>query len=170
MQAQTGLPYSVATSSGSPARDAATGFNPYGSGVGGTGVASFIPFFGRNQLNAPRNIVIDTRLQKDFRVREGMSLQLLAEGFNLANHRNITGVNSGAFTIGANNVLTATTNFGTPSSSGVNGNYAYQVRQSSSVRASCSNLWSRSTRLLLPSGGLRVAALLSPDWIASVPF
>ena len=53
---------------------------------------------------------------------------MLVEGFNLANHRNITGVNTGAFSL-ANNTLTATTNFGTPSSSGVNGNYAYQVRQ-----------------------------------------
>ena len=128
VQAQTGLPYSVGTSAGSPAADP-TGLKPYSSGVAGTGNASYIPFFGRNQLNAPRNIVVDARLQKDFRVREGMQFQLLAEAFNLANHRNITGVNTGAFSIGANNVLTATTNFGTPSSSGVNGNYAYQVRQ-----------------------------------------
>lgn len=139
IQMQTGLPYSVAISSGSPSQQTAgtcsgpAGANDclkaYSSGVAGTGVSSYIPFFGRNQLNAPRNIVVDTRLQKDFKVREGMNFQLLAEGFNLANHRNITGVNSGAFTIGTGNVLTATTNFGTPSSSGVNGNYAYQVRQ-----------------------------------------
>jgi hypothetical protein len=128
----------VAVSSGSPNNQAAgtcsgpAGANdclqPYSSGVAGTGVSSYIPIFGRNQLYAPRNIVVDARLQKDFRIREGMTFQLLAEGFNLANHRNITGVNSGAFSL-ANNILTATTNFGTPSSSGVNGNYAYQVRQ-----------------------------------------
>jgi len=35
----------------------------------------------------------------------------------------------GAFSIGAGNVLTATTNFGQSSTSGVNSNYAYQVRQ-----------------------------------------
>jgi outer membrane receptor protein involved in Fe transport len=128
VQIQSGLPYSVGVSSGSPLADASTGLKPYSSGVAGTGVSSYIPFFGRNQLYAPRNIVVDARVQKDFRIREGMNFQLLAEGFNLANHRNITGVNSGAFSL-ANNVLTATTNFGTPSSSGVNGNYAYQVRQ-----------------------------------------
>jgi hypothetical protein len=128
VQVQSGLPYSVAISSGSPLADAATGLKPYSSGVAGTGVSSYIPFFGRNQLNGPRNIVVDTRLQKDFRIREGMTFQLLAEGFNLANHRNITGLNTGAFAL-SNNTLTATTNFGTPSSSGVNGNYAYQVRQ-----------------------------------------
>jgi hypothetical protein len=102
---------------------------PYSTGVAGTGVASYIPFFGRNQLFAPRNIVIDTRVQKDFRIREGMNFQLMAEAFNLANHRNITGLNTGAFSIGTGNVLTATTNFATPSTSGVNGNYAHQVRQ-----------------------------------------
>jgi outer membrane receptor protein involved in Fe transport len=138
VQIQTGLPYSVALSSGSPSNQAAgtcsgpAGVNdclqPYSSGISGTGVSSYIPFFGRNQLNAPRNIVMDLRLQKDFRIREGMSFQFLAEAFNLANHRNITGINSGAFSL-ANNVLTPTTNFGTPSTSGVNGNYAYQVRQ-----------------------------------------
>jgi outer membrane receptor protein involved in Fe transport len=138
VQIQSGLPYSVAVSSGSPNNQAAgtcsgpAGANdclqPYSSGVAGTGVSSYIPVFGRNQLYAPRNIVVDARLQKDFRIREGMTFQLLAEGFNLANHRNITGVNSGAFSL-ANNILTATTNFGTPSTSGVNGNYAYQVRQ-----------------------------------------
>jgi hypothetical protein len=130
VQIQKGLPYSVGTSSGSPSNQ--TGctdcLQPYSTGVAGTGVASYIPFFGRNQLFGPRNIVIDTRLQKDFRIREGMSFQLMAEAFNLANHRNITGVNAGAFSL-ANNTLTATTNFGTPSTSGVNGNYAYQVRQ-----------------------------------------
>lgn len=131
IQIQSGLPYSAGISSGSPntESDGCTDcLQPYSSGVAGTGVTSYIPAFGRNQLYAPRNIVVDTRLQKDFRIREGMTFQLLAEAFNLANHRNITGVNSGAFSL-SNNVLTPTTNFGTPSSSGVNGNYAYQVRQ-----------------------------------------
>jgi len=138
VQVQSGLPYSYAVSTGSPLQQAAgtcsgpLGVNdclqPYSSGIAGTGVSSYIPFFGRNTLTQPRDIVVDTRLQKDFRVREGISVQILAEGFNILNHRNITGVNTGAFSL-ANNVLTATTNFGTPSSSGVNGNYAYQVRQ-----------------------------------------
>lgn len=137
VQVQSGLPYSYGTSSGSPS--AQGGLSPNSTGVGGTGVTSYIPAFGRNTLTQPRDIVVDARLQKDFRLREGASLQLLAEGFNLANHRNITGVNAGAFSL-ANftdpvtkvvtpNVLTPVAVFGTPSSSGVNGNYAYQVRQ-----------------------------------------
>jgi hypothetical protein len=128
VQAQSGLPYSYGTSSGSPV--AQNGLNPWSTGVGGTGVTSYIPAFGRNTLLAPRTIVVDARLQKDFKLREKASLQLLAEGFNLANHQNVTAVSTGAFSIGAGNVLTPTTGtFGLPTSSGVNGNYAYQVRQ-----------------------------------------
>ena len=142
VQIQSGLPYSYAISSGSPASQTvgaacsstATCLSPYSSGIAGTGVSSYIPFFGRNTLTQPRNIVVDARLQKDFRIREGASFQLLVEGFNLANHQNITGVNTGAFTLGTvggvpNTLQSTTGTFGLPSSSGVNGNYAYQVRQ-----------------------------------------
>jgi hypothetical protein len=139
IQVQSGLPYSASISSGSAPRQctAATCLQAWSSGVAGTGV-SYIPFFGRNTLTQPRDIVIDARVQKDFRLAEGKSLQLLAEGFNLANHQNITGVNTGAFSIvntggtattPQTSSLVATTNFGQASSSGVNGNYAYQVRQ-----------------------------------------
>ena len=130
VQMQSGLPYSVSVSSGSA--PASSTLQAWSTGVAGTGV-SYIPFFGRNTLMQPRDIVVDARVQKDFRIREGASLQLLAEGFNLANHQNITGVNTGAFALtsagASNGLLTATTNFGQASSSGVNSNYAYQVRQ-----------------------------------------
>lgn len=140
IQIQSGLPYSYAISSGSPSNQpvgqgctsTANCLAPYSSGIAGTAVSSYIPFFGRNTLTQPRNIVVDARVQKDFRLPyEGASLQLLAEGFNIANHQNITNVNTGAFTL-ANNVLTSvnpSSNFGLASSSGVNSNYAYQVRQ-----------------------------------------
>ncbi|MDE1163264.1 MAG: TonB-dependent receptor [Acidobacteriaceae bacterium] len=139
VQIQSGLPYSYAISSGSPASQSTgcstvapvTCLSPYSSGIAGTGVSSYIPFLGRNTLMQPRNIVVDMRLQKDFRVRDGMTFQLLAEGFNLANHQNITGVNTGAFTLSGTTLtsVAATANFGQASTSGVNSNYAYQVRQ-----------------------------------------
>ena len=136
VQIQSGLPYSYGISSGSaPAQPGCTPsatvscLNSAGSGVAGTGVSSYVPVFGRNTLTQPRDIVIDARLQKDFRLREGSSLQLLAEGFNLANHQNITAVNSGAFSISGSNLNSTSGTFGLATSSGVNGNYAYQVRQ-----------------------------------------
>jgi outer membrane receptor protein involved in Fe transport len=129
VQMQSGLPYSVSVSNSGSNQCAQVGcLVPYSSGLGGTGV-SYIPQVGRNNLYNPRAIVVDARLQKDFKIRENYSLQLLAEGFNLANHQNVTAVNSTAYTIQTGNVLQWQTNFGTPSSSGVNGNYAYQVRQ-----------------------------------------
>lgn len=144
LQAQTGLPYSIGISSGSPnsltvtSGSTTTTYSAASSGLSGTGVSTFMPFFGRNTLFGPANVVLDARLQKDFRIREGMTFQLLAEGFNLLNHENITGINTGAYSItnsggsgtGQSNLVTASPGFfGTASSSGVNGNYAYQVRQ-----------------------------------------
>ena len=139
MQVQTGLPYSIAISSGSPTSltTGATTLAPFSSGIAGTGVSSYIPYFGRNTMYQPRDIVVDARVQKDFLLpREGTSLQLLAELFNIANHQNVTGVNTGAFTLsgtrgtGRGTLTEAAPGFfGTPTSSGVNSNYAYQVRQ-----------------------------------------
>ena len=134
VQIQSGLPYSFGISSGSPppsctATATVACLNASGTGVAGTSVSSYVPAFGRNTLMQPRDIVIDARLQKDFRLREHVALELLAEGFNLANHQNITAVNSGAFTISGSNLVATTGTFGLATSSGVNGNYAYQVRQ-----------------------------------------
>jgi len=128
IQMQSGLPYSVSVSNAGGNQCAQVGcLVPYSTGLGGTGV-SYIPQLGRNTLTIPRAIVVDARLQKDIKIHERYTFQLTAEGFNLANHQNITGINSTAYTL-SGTVLTPQTNFGTPSSSGVNSNYAYQVRQ-----------------------------------------
>ncbi|QEE27032.1 TonB-dependent receptor [Terriglobus albidus] len=138
IQAQTGLPYSAGVSgtgpnqsSGCAATTATTGcLVPYSSGLGGTGV-TYIPQLGRNSFYMPRAIVIDARLQKDFKLHEKYTFQLMAEGFNLANHQNVTGVGSTAYNMGSGTTTLTyqATSFGIPSSSGVNSNYAYQVRQ-----------------------------------------
>lgn len=128
VQMQSGLPYSVGVSNAGGNQCAQVGcLVPYSSGLSGTGVG-YIPQIGRNTLTAPRAIVVDARLQKDFKIHENYTFQLTAEGFNLANHQNITALNTTAYTL-SGTTLTPQTNFGTPSSSGVNGNYAYQVRQ-----------------------------------------
>jgi hypothetical protein len=150
LQVQTGLPYSISLSSGSPnGQTTGTGptavvQKPISSGISGTGVTTFIPFFGRNNYFAPANIALDARLQKDFRLHGDYELQVFAEGFNLLNHQNITAVNTGAYSIanptdpithaainnGTSQLQTSQPNFfGVASSSGVNGTYAYQVRQ-----------------------------------------
>ncbi len=163
IQAQSGLPYSATVSGTTPnfCTDN-TAFNKSGTpfcastattasyapitasntGLLGTGV-TYLPQVGRDTFNNPRVVNVDVRLQKDFRVKEGINFQLYIEGFNLANHQNQTGVNAGAFTINSPAPSTATattagspngtanlvstTNFGTVSNT--NSNYAYSPRQ-----------------------------------------
>ena len=112
------------------------------TGLLGTSV-TYIQQIGRNTFRYPRVVNVDARLQKDFRVGEGRAFSLYIESFNLANHQNVTGVNTGAFTINSPSPSTAanpnagapngfanlisTTNFGTVSNT--NSNYAFSPRQ-----------------------------------------
>jgi hypothetical protein len=84
----------------------------------------------------PRTILLDLRAQKDFTFMEKYSLQLIGEAFNLANHQNVTGVNSTGYQISTSqgatpsstvNSLTYQPTFGTVTSA--NSNYAYGPRQ-----------------------------------------
>ncbi len=136
IQAQSGLPYSATVSGTTPTQCTTNGClapnSATSTGLLGTSV-TYIPQLGRNTFRYPRVVNIDARLQKDFRVSEGKAVALYIEGFNIANHQNVTGVNSAAFTAitttaGTGNAnLTSSTNFGTVSNS--NSNYAYSPRQ-----------------------------------------
>ena len=138
VQIQTGLPYSATVAGSTPqscyavnclASSAATT-----SGLLGTGV-SYIPLIGRNSFKIPRSILIDARLQKSLKLYDRYTLELFAEAFNLANHQNVTGINSSAYTIATTKngtaaptvALTPNASFGTVSA--YNGNYAYSPRQ-----------------------------------------
>ena len=133
VQMQSGLPYSATLNSfTAPSQCTAVGClqaNTSG-GLSGTGV-TYIPVLGRNTFQYPRDIVMDLRLQKDFPLKEGYSLQILGEAFNLANHQNITGINTQAYNVTSNNAnatgtLAYQTTFGSVQSS--NGNFAYSPR------------------------------------------
>ncbi len=137
---QSGLPYSATVSGSTPQQCNAVGClatsSASTSGLQGTSI-SYIPQLGRNTLNYPRTINVDTRVQKDIRLHENYTLQLIAEAFNLANHQNVTGINGGAYTLtstpNANTTLaptatlTPTTSFSTVSAT--NSTYAYAPRQ-----------------------------------------
>ncbi|MEG9437016.1 TonB-dependent receptor [Edaphobacter sp. HDX4] len=143
LQMQSGLPYS-ATSTGTtpqscynPTSAAVTCFAPAGTGIAGTSSSSsYLPFLGRNTFTMPRTILLDLRAQKDFTFMEKYSLQLIGEAFNLANHQNVTGINSTGYQISTSqgstpsstvNSLTYQPTFGTVTSA--NSNYAYGPRQ-----------------------------------------
>jgi hypothetical protein len=134
-QAQSGFPYSLNTNGnapnqvfGSAANCASNGvgcYRPNGSGVSGTSV-TYIPELGRNSRQYPRTMVLDLRAQKDFTFGEKYNLELIGEAFNLANHQNVTQVNTTGYTFSGTN-LQYNPAAGTPQNS--NSNFAYSPRQ-----------------------------------------
>ena len=52
----------------------------------------------RNAFNGPGLHNVDARISRDFMIHEGIKLQVFAEAFNLANHRNILGVSTNLYT------------------------------------------------------------------------
>lgn len=139
---QSGLPYS-ATTSGTP--QGGTGQpsgawtsigvqTPVGGGVNGSNGIFRIPGVGRNTYQFKRALVADLRISKKFDITEGTDFELLIESFNLANHQNVTGVNTTAYNLaatgatgGTGNTLTFNAPFGTPTN--VNSNLQYSPRQ-----------------------------------------
>jgi hypothetical protein len=88
--------------------------NAIGGGVNGSNGTFRMPGFERNGFKQPKTTVVDLRLSKRFSVADRVKLEFLGEAFNIANHQNITGVNSTAFTVGSvaaskTNTLTYTT-------------------------------------------------------------
>jgi len=116
LQVSSGLPYSVGTTG-----TLTTGYSPSGAtlnaiggGVNGSNGTFRMPGFERNGFQQPKTTVVDLRLSKRFNVADRVKLELLGEAFNIANHQNVTGVNSTAFTVGSvaaskTNTLTYTT-------------------------------------------------------------
>ena len=85
-QMQNGLPFTAGVS-GRPTGAAV----PSGDHLNGSGGPSLIPQIGIYSYRYPRRIVNDLRVQKEVLFKEGRSVQLIANVFNLANHQNITG-------------------------------------------------------------------------------
>ncbi|WP_419804849.1 TonB-dependent receptor domain-containing protein [Terriglobus sp.] len=65
--------------------------------LNGSGGATYLPSVGRNTLRLPIETTVDLRLARAFALRERTHLRISAEGFNLFNHRNVTGVTQRAF-------------------------------------------------------------------------
>jgi hypothetical protein len=146
-QYQNGLPFSVSTASATPDLFVGTQeIKGASTGMLGAGGSYQIPGTERNGYRQPSTFVADLRLSKQFPIYERAKLEFSADGFNLCNHSNVTGVNTTApYSIsspssGAANTFTsptlgpnssATTNgvaqFGLPTSS--NSNFVYSTRQ-----------------------------------------
>ena len=102
---QSGLPYTMRTS-GSLAKefdaagDAIVGLAP---GINGSGGDERVYGVGRNTYRYPAAWKADLRLARHFNLGEMCKLEILAESFNLFNHRNVTELETVGYTIEAGN-------------------------------------------------------------------
>ena len=109
-QMQSGLPYSYGTSGSNSYFAASSGWN-------GSGGITYVPELGRNTLKVKRAIVDDVRVLKNFAFTERYNLELRGDFFNIANHQNVTAVNSTAYLFsnnGSSNPLTGTATYQSP--------------------------------------------------------
>jgi hypothetical protein len=134
---QTGLPYSVNVSGASSTlytSGATTQSVISTTSFNGSAGSNRIPLINRNEFQQPRTNVVDLRVSKRIRFQEKYALEFLGEAFNLANHQNVTAVNSTAYfvTEDKTNHLNTFTPYSTPFSqvtSTNNSNFAYNIRQ-----------------------------------------
>ncbi len=119
VQVQNGLPYSITTS----------GYAPGGlsSSINGSGGDYRLPWLGRNTYRMPSTAIFDLSLGKTFVLNEKYRLQFLAEGFNVFNHQNYTGISSYGYYISSSSTLTYQSSFGRLTNS--NSNFIYTPRQ-----------------------------------------
>jgi hypothetical protein len=138
-QAQNTVPFS-ATVSGTNSTSVKNTTYPTGSpsavtsGLNGAGGASYLPQLGHNNRTAKRILVDDVRVEKQFLFRDRYALHIILQGFNVANHQNVSSVNSIAYklagTAGSPLAGTATyqSNFGTVNTTN-NSGFSYTPRQ-----------------------------------------
>ena len=65
-----------------------------GGGVNGSGGATRFALLPRNFFKQPKIWYVDMRISRRFRITESTKLELLAEGFNLFNRTQVTGLNT----------------------------------------------------------------------------
>ena len=98
VQFYTGNPYSGNVSGTIPGTNSAGGIN-------GSGGAARFPLIGRNEFTGPNVWNVDLRLSRRFNIKEGVSVEVIGEAFNLFNRTQVTGINANFY--GFNNNLSA---------------------------------------------------------------
>jgi len=101
-QAQTGLPFSLATSGSAPGSLPAGG-----GGVNGSGGRRGIDIIGRNTFRFPRTQVVDVRVSKKFTFAEKYNFEVSGDAFNLFNHVNPTVMTTTGYLVATSPVTTA---------------------------------------------------------------
>jgi len=112
LNAFSGARYTGAISGSiAPASFGLSGSTP-GGGVNGSGGSSRFALAPRNFFKQPKIWYLDMRLSRRFRIKENMNLELLAEGFNIFNRTQVTGVNGTLYNL-SGTTLTYNATFGT---------------------------------------------------------
>jgi hypothetical protein len=83
------------------------------------GGSSRVPFRGRNVFTGPGGATVDSRLAREFRIKERMRVQFIAEAFNLFNRNNVTSITTTEYNI-RSTVLFPRTDFRAVSATGTN--------------------------------------------------
>lgn len=115
----SGFRYTPVTNSFSPS--AVFGASPAG-GINGTNGSLRFGLLPNNAFHAPAIKYVDLRISRRFTIKENAKIELLAEGFNIFNRTQVTGVNNRMYVVGCTgNTVTGSCSatfdptFGTPS-------------------------------------------------------
>src|SRR2546423_12998873 len=112
----SGFRYTPTTNSFTPA--AATFGATQTSAINGSNGSLRFAFLPNNYFHTPSVKYVDLRVSRRFTIHEDMKLELLAEGFNIFNRTQVTGINSRMYVLsasGSNPLATFDPTFGTPS-------------------------------------------------------
>ena len=109
---RSGLPYSMHVNGSIPSiqyidtvRRQQT-LSGLGASLNGSGGDNRVPFLGRNSFHYPAVSNTDLRLTKRTPINDRVSLEILAETFNLLNHQNITSIDTTGYIVQDSSSLT----------------------------------------------------------------
>src|SRR5205085_12006397 len=81
---------------------APSGCTTPGGGVNGSGGSTRFALLPRNFFKQPNIWYVDMRVSRRFSITEGAKVELLAEGFNIFNRTQVTGVNATLYNLSGN--------------------------------------------------------------------
>ncbi|HKG45613.1 MAG TPA: TonB-dependent receptor [Pyrinomonadaceae bacterium] len=117
----SGFRYTALTNNFSPPAGVATA-NTFGTsqagGINGSNGSLRFGLTPNNAFHTPSIKYVDLRISRRFKVTEGSKIEFLAEGFNIFNRTQVTGVNNRMYVLsasGQNVIATFDPTFGTPS-------------------------------------------------------
>ena len=111
----SGFRYAPVTNSFSPS--GVFGASPAG-GINGSNGSLRFAFLPNNAFHAPPIKYVDLRISRRFTIKENAKIEVLAEGFNIFNRTQVTGVNNRMYVVstsGSSVIATFDPTFGTPS-------------------------------------------------------